>query len=566
MFADYFGLNENPFSIAPDPGYLYMSERHREALAHLLYGLKTDGGFVLLTGEVGTGKTTICRSLLDQIPEHVDLAYVFNPKVTATELLETICDELQIERPTAASVKVLVDLLNQHLLDNHACDRKTVLLIDEAQNLSAEVLEQLRLLTNLETSRRKLLQIILLGQPELRDLINRPQMSQLAQRVTARYHLKPLEKHDIAAYVAHRLKIAGCDRPLFTPGAIRRISRLSRGVPRLINLLCDRALLGALTQQKARVDVATVRQAGREVFDRPSGVPTPAIATLLLLGALLLGGLVSWGLMIQRNTGLWAENPQGTESSTVQSALPQAQPAPQQGERPPGEPVTQPAAPTQPADTRETTPQNSATLARSWPQGFGYQTTIAQSHAQLAALWGLDAPANQQEIRRLGRSSGLRLMTGKDNLENLRNFDRPAVLTLYDDRGAPFYVLLERLNGSRARFVAAGKRAELDISALESRWFGEFALFWKPPDTYRGIVMAGEADPVLAWLASSLRELGHFQNSAVPPILSEQLLGALKRFQFNAGLTPDGILGPKTLIRLNHALDTAGPRLARSAG
>src|SRR6056297_188371 len=252
MYLEHFGLLESPFSIAPDPGYLYMSERHREALAHLLYGLKTDGGFVLLTGEVGTGKTTICRSLLDQIPDHVDLAYVFNPKVTATELLETICDELQIERPTTASVKALVDLLNQHLLDNHARERKTVLLIDEAQNLSAEVLEQLRLLTNLETSRRKLLQIILLGQPELRDLINRPQMSQLAQRVTARYHLKPLEKHDIAAYVAHRLKVAGCDRPLFTSGAIRRISCLSRGVPRLINLLCDRALLGALTQQKAR--------------------------------------------------------------------------------------------------------------------------------------------------------------------------------------------------------------------------------------------------------------------------------------------------------------------------
>jgi general secretion pathway protein A len=566
MFTDYFGLKENPFSIAPDPGYLYMSERHREALAHLLYGLKTDGGFVLLTGEVGTGKTTICRRLLDQIPDHVDLAYIFNPKVTVNELLETICDELQIERTAAASIKALVDLLNQRLLDNHARERKTVLLIDEAQNLSAEVLEQLRLLTNLETSRRKLLQIILLGQPELRDLVNRAQMSQLAQRVTARYHLKPLEKHDIAAYVAHRLKIAGCDRPLFTSGAIRRINRLSRGVPRLINLLCDRALLGALTQQKARVDAATVRQAGREVFDRPSGVPTAAIATLLLLAALLLGGLATWGLIVQRTTGPWAENPQGTESSAVQLPLPEEQQVTQQVERLPVEPAPPSAVPIQPADTLKTRTQDSVPLPRTWPQGFGYQTTLAQSYAQLAALWGLSGPANQQEIRRLGRESGLRLMTGQDNLESLRNFDRPAVLTLYNDRGAPFYVLLERLNGSQARFVAAENRTKLDISALESRWFGEFALFWNPPESYRGIVMPGEADPVLAWLAASLRELGHYQGGVSPPTLSEQLLGALKRFQFNAGLTPDGILGPKTLIRLNHALDISGPRLARSAG
>ena len=563
MFTDYFGLSENPFSIAPDPGYLYMSERHREALAHLLYGLKTDGGFVLLTGEVGTGKTTICRSLLDQIPDNVDLAYVFNPKVTVTELLETICDELEIKRPSAASVKTLVDLLNRRLLDNHARDRKTVLLIDEAQNLSAEVLEQLRLLTNLETSRRKLLQIILLGQPELRDLINRPQMSQLAQRVTARYHLKPLEKHDIAAYVAHRLRIAGCDRPLFTPGAIRCISRLSRGVPRLINLLCDRALLGALTQQKARVDTATVRQAGREVFDRPTAFPPAATIGLLLVITLVAGGLGTWALMVGKDTGIRVQNSQTADKITVP---PNAEQAPEQtSPTVPDQSDEQSALSTAPATETTTAEPLSAPLPRNWPEGFGYGNSAAQSHAQLASLWGLNTPENRQGVRRLGQESGLRMMSGQDNLNSLRHFDRPAVLTLYDDRGAPFYVLLEQLNGSRAQFFVGGKRAELDVSALESRWFGEYALFWEPPRDYQGIVMPGEADPVLSWLAAGLRELGHYQGSGDPPALSEQLLGALKRFQFSTGLTPDGILGPKTLIRLNHALDTPGPRLARSS-
>jgi general secretion pathway protein A len=202
MYAPYFGLKQEPFSIAPDPRLLFMSERHREALAHLLYGVGGGGGFVLLTGEIGTGKTTVCQLFLEQVPAHCDVAYIFNPKLTVTELLQSVCEEFRIALPAperGATVKDFLDPLNAFLLREHAAGRNSVLIIDEAQNLSADVLEQLRLLTNLETSERKLLQIILIGQPELRDMLARPELEQLAQRIIARYHLDALSEPETGA-------------------------------------------------------------------------------------------------------------------------------------------------------------------------------------------------------------------------------------------------------------------------------------------------------------------------------------------------------------------------------
>ncbi len=299
MYTAYFNLNESPFSIAPDPLYLYMSDHHREALAHLKYGVKSDGGFVLLTGEVGAGKTTLCRSLLEQLPENVVIAYVLNPKVSVIELLETICDELHIERPEQGSIKQLVDRLNSYLLEANAQGRKTVLIIDEAQNLSIDVLEQLRLLTNLETNRYKLLQIVLLGQPELLQILNRQEMRQLSQRVTARCHLGSLDADEIGAYIRHRLNIAGCDRPLFPEALNKTIWQLTGGIPRLINLVCDRALLGAYVLERQEVDNAILQQAAREVLGEQNprakgnnpGL-TVALACLVLL--LLAAGFWSW--------------------------------------------------------------------------------------------------------------------------------------------------------------------------------------------------------------------------------------------------------------------------------
>ncbi|MBI5102653.1 MAG: AAA family ATPase [Nitrospirae bacterium] len=303
MYKDYFGLREFPFSIAPDPRYLFMSEQHRDALAHLVYGINSDGGFILLTGEVGTGKTTVCRCLLEQLPKDCDIAFILNPKVTAVELLATLCDELHINYPDGnSSIKVFVDLITSYLLDAHSRGRRTVLIIDEAQNLDPDVLEQVRLLTNLETNQRKLLQIIMLGQPQLREMLGREDLKQLSQRITARYHLGPLSRKDVPAYIAHRLAVAGVRTRLFPDTTIGRIFGHSGGVPRLINVLCDRALLGTYAQGKETVDNETLVKAADEVFGREGTQKTyssrellTASLTGLVIIAVIAGALLYSG-------------------------------------------------------------------------------------------------------------------------------------------------------------------------------------------------------------------------------------------------------------------------------
>lgn len=270
MYTQYFGLHEKPFAIAPSPRYLYMSELHREALAHLLYGIDSDGCIILLTGDVGTGKTTVCRFFLEQLPATTDCAIILNPKLSAIELLQTICDELEITTDgDDGSSKTYIDAINHYLLRSHGQGRTTVLIIDEAQNLSVGVLEQLRLLTNLETDKSKLLKIVLLGQSELREKLEHPEATQINQRVTSRYHLQPLSKNDVFAYIQHRLEVAGGGKnDFFTQGALNRIFHLSKGIPRLINMICDRSLLGAYSENKIRADKSTVKRAAFEVLGK----------------------------------------------------------------------------------------------------------------------------------------------------------------------------------------------------------------------------------------------------------------------------------------------------------
>ncbi|MHB8881931.1 MAG: ExeA family protein [Thermodesulfovibrionales bacterium] len=298
MYKEYFGLRELPFSIAPDPRYLFMSGQHREALAHLVFGISSDGGFILLTGGVGTGKTTVCRCLLEQVPKDCDIAFILNPKVTAGELLATLCDELRIAYPEGnSSIKVFVDRINAYLLDAHSRGRRTVLILEEAQNLDPEVLEQVRLLTNLETNQRKLLQIIMLGQPELRDMLGRDDLRQLSQRITARYHLGPLAPEDVAAYIAHRLAVAGVRGSLFPDATIGKICRLTNGIPRLINVLCDRALLGAYAQGRELVDAETLKKAAGEVLGKkeiPSYLSGNRMKIFAAAGFVLILLLASW--------------------------------------------------------------------------------------------------------------------------------------------------------------------------------------------------------------------------------------------------------------------------------
>ncbi|MGI9317400.1 MAG: ExeA family protein [bacterium] len=295
MYQDFFGLSNAPFSIVPDHRVVYMSESHREAVAHLLYSLKKSGGFIQLTGDVGTGKTTVSRYLLQHLPENVDVALLLNPRINEQEMLETICDELKIRYPRGpgATLKNLIGVLNYYLLASHSKGRHTVLIIDEAQNLSREVLEQVRLLTNLETSTDKLLQIILIGQPELVHILSRHDLRQLSQRIVGRYQLKPLNLKETREYIDYRLKQAGCERPLFTRNATQRIHKLSEGIPRVINVLCDNALMGAYSEDQEKVSVGVVMRAASEVLpQRPkrrflAGAFRVALVPLVLFAMML---------------------------------------------------------------------------------------------------------------------------------------------------------------------------------------------------------------------------------------------------------------------------------------
>jgi len=304
MYKGYFGLKESPFSIAPNPRFLFMSERHKEALAHLSYGLGETGGFALLTGEVGTGKTTISRRLMEQLPENTQAAFILNPTLSSQELLATVCDELKIRyRKTGATLKTLTDKIHEKLNKNHQAKLNTLLIIDEAQHLAPDVLEQLRLLTNLETDTKKLLQVILIGQPELKQLLQRRDLRQLAQRITARYHLMPLTKVEVAHYIQHRLSVAQCERMLFENGAVAEIHRISQGIPRIINLLCERSLTNAYCSNNALVTKKIVLQSAQEALGDEykakfwwqhiavKGLAASCILAMIISGSYFLGQL-----------------------------------------------------------------------------------------------------------------------------------------------------------------------------------------------------------------------------------------------------------------------------------
>lgn len=563
MYNEYFGFSEAPFSIAPDPRYLYLSERHTEALAHLIYGIKCQaGGFVLLTGDVGTGKTTICRCLLEQLPEDCDVALIFNPKLTIIELLSTICDELGIAYSHKnSSVKVFVNLLNAHLLASNARGRKTVLIIDEAQNLSAEVLEQLRLLTNLETNERKLLQVLLLGQPELRERLDQPELRQLAQRVIARYHLERLSRKEVSRYVAHRLFVANGRRPLFPADVIDLIYRLTLGTPRLINLLCDRALLGTYVQGRETVDRATLHKSALEVFGpRRSRFPGSGWRRFGLAAFAL--GLFGAGLTVAYQTSHeFASLTRGVFGLAASPA-----PAPQ----------AETAAPSASASSRgEVAQQNteksapapeSATVALTSEQQTVAPNSQDRAVRALARLWGTDiSTADNGSVCEALEKKGLRCLSGIATLSQLRQMNVPAVLRLRSDPGAPnLHGVLLALQGDQAALRISGETLTLPTPTLANEMTGHYLLLWRGP-------IAGPARPLKAgsrgeevvWLHKRIAAL----TGKAEPVLDETLFDAaleqrIQEFQTQQGLVPDGVASPVTLVRLAVAADPQAPTLA----
>ncbi len=536
MYQPFFQLSQPPFSIAPDPRYLFMSERHREALAHLLFGLKGGGGFVLLTGEIGAGKTTVCRLFLEQIPARCNIAYLFNPKQSVTELLQSICDEFNIKvsprNNAAVTVKDCIDPLNTFLLRTHAVKQNNILIIDEAQNLSADVLEQLRLLTNLETNERKLLQIILIGQPELRSMLDRPELEQLAQRVIARFHLAALSEGETAQYIAHRLAVAGGNNePLFSERAMRRVHQCTRGIPRRINLLCDRALLGAYAAGLRQVDVATIDEAAHEVFRLDGAV---ASASALRWRSALAGGVVGvvllGGVLLGYNR--FAAAPVRTAAvSPVRAAAVAGAPAA--------------AMPLVPATMPAPVPRVASSAARDLPAAY----------QRLARLWQLTI-ADGDACNALQKEN-VYCFDGR-GLTDLRQLDRPAILILNDDDGRDYYAVLTRLSDKSATLQIDGIVDTVSLSALARRWNGDFITLWRGPAGYRTSVSAGTRGPVADWLGAQLAIVDGVPTPADGTVIDEK---RLRRFQLMQGLKPDGIAGPQTLMRLASAAGLAEPRL-----
>lgn len=527
MYYSYFGLSEAPFSIAVNPRYLYMSPSHRDALAHLLYGVGAGGGFILLTGEVGTGKTTINRCLLEQLPDTADLAIVLNPALDARDLLATVCEELGILPSVDAGMKNLTDALHRFLLENHRRGRKTVLMIDEAQHLSFDVLEQIRLLTNLETHQEKLLHIILIGQPELAARLAQPELRQLNQRITARYDLTPLSPSETGAYIRHRLHVAGlpAGRELFSDRLIRDIHSETAGVPRLINLLCDRLLLGTYGQSADRPDRRLLKTAAREVLGAASDPVTHqskagVYASVAAGIALLVVGATLW----------WTF---GSGASAPSREFLAGAPA-------------------------DAAPPLSSAEAGSARAVSGVDTADAPWHLDLVAanermaqLYDLRWPEGDRNPCGAVKPAVLECYRLEmRSWSDLAADGRPALLELFGDQSGEARALFLGLDGDRVTLATRESVDTVRVSQLSPLWTGTAWRFWRrPPGVDRSLGPGDRGEDVaivtglFARLDDQLIPLG---NGAYTPAVEERV----RLFQLEQGLQADGLLSERTLRRL----------------
>ncbi len=530
MYLDYYGLREAPFSITPDPRYVFLSDRHRDALAHLLYGIGKggSGGFVQLTGEVGTGKTTLCRLLLEQLPENTRVALVLNPKLSPVELVEAICEELKLDiEGRRGSLKALTDTLNAFLLDAYAQGLRVVLIVDEAQNLSTDSLEQVRLLTNLETPTQKLLQIILLGQPELRELLEKPELRQLAQRITARYHLTPLDAAEAEAYVRHRMAVAGCTRMPFSRLGLKALFRRSGGVPRLINVIADRALMAGFARDQSSL--------GERLVDRAADETLPGHARYWLRRHGLWAALIV--LTVAAAAGTWAW----------------------QHREPPSRFVVEPTPPITPAAAPDAGAERLRAALDSAPD------TALTAFTQLLARWQVDA--DSVSVREAARcppliAPGLACLRGRASLDQLARFDRPLILRLGKAPHESLALLLG-VGKQQVRLDLAGERYELARSALAELWSGDFTTLWRVPPELPARLERGASGPGVAWVLDRLKTFDGGDGAKPGAVFDAALQARVEKLQQTYGIRADGIIGPETLFALS-ALDDAGPHLSRT--
>lgn len=540
MYQEFFHFKQEPFSIAPDPRFLFMSRQHKEALAHLLYGIQSSGAFMVLSGEVGSGKTTVCRCFLNQVPDELDIAFILNPKLNANELLASICDELGIAYPENSGTKVLVDGLNRFLLANHAKGRNTLVIIEEAQNLSEDVLEQLRLLTNLETDEKKLLQIILLAQPEFLDILKQDNMKQLAQRITARFHLSPLNESECEHYIQHRLNVAGSHYDPFPRAIKKQIFRYSQGVPRLINLLADRCLLGAYANNKQHVDKGILKQAMSELNDiSPKQNRIKHFRTVLAITVITL--LISTTVILFLSTEPWTPDTDKKSSLTEPFRL---------------ELGNKLANDSEPA-----------------LQGLNIRSSYASASEQLINLWGLSTDRgyfiqNNQDLCDFAQVYQLLCYTDKANLGLLLKLGRPVILKLTTDgENFNFAVLLGTSGNKLLLQLADGPRA-LSYQSLEKLWLGDFITLVRVPSAWRGQVLnTGDQSEFAFWLNQMLEQLddqSSGQNSENPYTYTLEDMKIVKRLQNEAGIYADGKVGLQTIMYLNSLTQNKVPVLQGS--
>jgi len=591
MYNEYFGFKEAPFSIAPDPRYLYMTAQHREALAHLVYGLNSEGGCILLTGEVGTGKTTICRCLLEQVPDQANVALVLNPKVSEIELLETICDELHISYPdTENSLKTYTDRIYEFLISSNRKNEKTVLIIDEAQNLSSKVLEQLRLLTNLETNQRKLLQIIVLGQPELLDILARTEMRQLAQRITARFHLQPLTKNEVKAYVTHRLAIAGQNIQLFPENSIKLLYKLSDGVPRLINIICDRALLGAYVESQHSVQTPIIKKAATEVFGELKNVEKQHKNRQWLYPIAALSGITIIAISLFLYLTLSPVDDISDENSlTVQSTSPdktQDKTTPltddenpsevssaasaEQNDTETAEPKDEPlqssdtgldSAENEPDITEETTSTATISDIDTAPETQSTYDDIEiilndKKNSQVSAYQELFKSWNNRYNNKIATTAckqaeafSLRCLHKQGNLNSLKAHNRPAVLTLVNNSGEMRHITITSIQDEAAIVFSNNTKYNIRLNDLDRYWYGQFILLWRKPDSYSSAISPGDSGNIVNWLSSHF--VDNQKTNSSDSTYDRVLIEKVKAFQAQHGLAADGIVGPVTIIHLN---------------
>lgn len=540
MYYQYFGLNEAPFSIAVNPRYLFMSARHRDALAHLLYGVGAGGGFILLTGEVGTGKTTINRCLLEQLPPDTDIAIILNPALNALELLASVCDEFAIDYAQAQAqptLKTLTDRLHRFLLDNHQRGRKTVLLIDEAQHLDFDVLEQIRLLTNLETNSEKLLQIILIGQPELAQMLARPELRQLNQRITARYNLQPLNLEETGAYIHHRLQVAGMnpDREIFPPAVVKGIYQATRGIPRVINVLCDRILLGTYGRNQSRADRAMLHLAVKEVLgEQDTGGGSWGWAAAIGGGLALVVGMVTlgWMLLGPTTSGDQAPGPVAPADAVAPAPVPMEEASP---------PAIAPATGEGVASGADTVSLAGALL----PPGEG-----------MYALWALatDLPPPSVACPR-SRLGGL--LCAEDEAgswDELARLDRPLVLVLLTPERFSAEVLLLGIEGQQAWLRVPAGVARMPLADLADLWTGAYRYLWRPPEGFIAPLGRGDSGVAVTSVARLFAELDGQPRALTDNRFNTALEERVRLFQRQHALADDGVVGTRTLLKLNEAL------------